>query len=102
MGNFVLGQSFILLLTPRPDLSGNPFLLLLPCIELGNACKKDWERKADKGAPIILSVHLLLQFFDFLVRQVFVVRHISVDNAFRRQFYDSVTDCSKQFVVMRR
>ena len=33
---------------PRPNLSGNPFLVAEPA----EATKKDWERKAEKGAQI--------------------------------------------------
>jgi len=36
-------------------LSGNPFLLVLKFNLTEIVCKKDWERKADKAAQIIIQ-----------------------------------------------
>jgi len=38
----------------QPDLSGNPFLRVLKFNLMEIVCKKDWERKADTAAIIII------------------------------------------------
>jgi len=44
-------------LESAPQLEWKSFLALTSSsIEIENVCKKDWERKADKGAQIIIIV----------------------------------------------
>jgi len=43
------------MLNPQPDLSGNPFLLVLKFYLTETVCKKDWERKAEVAAKIIVQ-----------------------------------------------
>jgi len=40
----------------QPDLSGNPFLLVHKLNLIENLSKKDWERKADKAAQILIKI----------------------------------------------
>ena len=41
---------------PQPDLSGNPFLRVIRFNLTETVCKKDWERKAEIAAQIIIIV----------------------------------------------
>ena len=40
----------------QPDLSGNPFLRVISFNLAEIVCKKDWERKAEIAAQIIINV----------------------------------------------
>ncbi|SEQ04955.1 hypothetical protein SAMN04488097_1143 [Epilithonimonas lactis] len=50
----------------RPDLSGNPFLLVVEFNLTEMSSKKDWERKADKGAQINIVLGKVFVFKLFL------------------------------------
>jgi len=46
----------LFMLNLQPDLSGNPFFVVIGLYQAENFCKKDWERKADEAAIKITTI----------------------------------------------